>query len=108
MKYISDKEKQLANNFVIGGKAKNLFRLGGIGVNVPQFVVIPQEVLVSLVPEEIQNSDYKRIIEFIQHIPIPEKFLNDILAEFPSTNYFAVRSSAIDEDGSDFSFAGQF
>jgi phosphoenolpyruvate synthase/pyruvate phosphate dikinase len=108
MNYISDKEKQLADNFVIGGKAKNLFRLSALGVNVPKFIVIPQEALSSLVPAEIQNSDRKKILDFIQQTHIDEKFLDGILSEFSSKKYFAVRSSAIDEDGSDFSFAGQF
>jgi pyruvate,water dikinase len=108
MKYISDQEKSAGKNLVIGGKAKNLFRLVEIGMTVPKFVVIPQEVLISLVPEEIQNSDYKKIIDFIRPIEIPKNSIDEILAEFSETTYFAVRSSAIDEDGSEFSFAGQF
>ncbi|HET6993303.1 MAG TPA: PEP/pyruvate-binding domain-containing protein, partial [Bacteroidia bacterium] len=108
MNYISDREKNQVKNLVVGGKAKNLFRLVEIGMNVPKFIVIPQEVLVSLVPEEIRNSDYKRIIEFIRQIDIPENSIRKIIAEFLGVDYFAVRSSAIDEDGSEFSFAGQF
>lgn len=108
MKYIPDTQNAIANDFIIGGKAKNLFRLVEIGMTVPKFIVIPQEVLISLVPEEIRNSSYKKILEFIQQIHIPEKSILDFISEFSNIKYFAVRSSAVDEDGAKFSFAGQF
>lgn len=108
MKYISDIAKDRGNGSGIGGKAKNLFRLAEAGMNVPKFVVIPQEVLLSHLPEEIRNSDHGKIAAFIGQVNISENSIATMLAEFPATNYFAVRSSAIDEDGSEFSFAGQF
>ncbi|MBI3510113.1 MAG: phosphoenolpyruvate synthase [Bacteroidetes bacterium] len=108
MRYFLNTEKECAKDFVVGGKARNLFRMAEIGMNVPKFAVIPQEELISLVPEDIRNSDYKSIIDFIDRISIPEEFIRKIRADFPGTEYFAVRSSAIDEDGSEFSFAGQF
>jgi phosphoenolpyruvate synthase/pyruvate phosphate dikinase len=37
-----------------------------------------------------------------------EEFIDSVAAEFKEDTFWAVRSSAIDEDGSDFSFAGQF
>ncbi|MEO5644267.1 MAG: PEP/pyruvate-binding domain-containing protein [Bacteroidia bacterium] len=106
MNYISYKHPE--ENAVVGGKAKNLFRLVKMGLNVPAFVVIPQEVLAELVPVPIQNSDYEKITAFIQQISIPESFIPKLTDEFFETTYFAIRSSAIDEDGSEFSFAGQF
>lgn len=106
MKYISYKDA--AGNAAVGGKAKNLFRLAAMGLNVPRFVVIPQETLSELVPAEIQNSGYKHIITFIKQITIPETFISKLLDSFFGTTYFAVRSSALDEDGNEFSFAGQF
>lgn len=108
MEYTLLKEKKSAKDFVIGGKAKNLFRLLEIEMPVPKFIVIPQEVLVSLVPEEIRQADYPGISDFISKINIPQKIIENIVSEFSSTKYFAVRSSAIDEDGTEFSFAGQF
>lgn len=108
MKYTLISKKDLVKDFTIGGKAKNLFRLLDVGMAVPKFIVIPQEVMASLVTEEIQNTDYNKIIDFISQIKIPESILENILAEFSDTKYFAVRSSAIDEDSADFSFAGQF
>ena len=108
MKYIIDTQKDIAQDFIIGGKAKNLFRLVEIGMRVPKFIVIPQEVLFSLVPENIRHSDYKTIINFINKIDITANSIVELTSQFSNTHYFAVRSSAIDEDGSEFSFAGQF
>ncbi len=93
---------------IIGGKAKNLFTLIKNGIRVPSFVVIPQEELAALVPKAIQNQDYATISEFINQIEIPTEFVETLLGEFPGNQWFAVRSSAIDEDGVEFSFAGQF
>ncbi len=93
---------------IIGGKASNLFTLIKNGIRVPAFVVIPQEELAPLVPQDIQNKDYATIRGFIYQIEISEVFVDKILAEFPGKQWFAVRSSAIDEDGVEFSFAGQF
>ncbi|HEY6161462.1 MAG TPA: PEP/pyruvate-binding domain-containing protein [Bacteroidia bacterium] len=95
-------------NLTIGGKAKNLFRLQEIGLNVPQWIVIPQETLQEVVPEEIQGGSREGILSHLNSFMIPQRFIDDIAAQFPNTIYFAVRSSAIDEDGNDFSFAGQF
>ncbi len=109
MKNILITEKDSAKNFIIGGKAKNLFRLSEIGMPVPKFIVIPQEALVSIIPADINNTDNNNsIIDFIQKINIPESTIENITTEFSNTKYFAIRSSAIDEDGADFSFAGQF
>lgn len=106
--YISDSESELALQLTIGGKARNLFRLKELGMNVPSWVVIPQETLVSLIPEETRSQSYAEVVRFIEQMELSETFIQDLLAQFPSTDYFAVRSSALDEDGSDFSFAGQF
>jgi rifampicin phosphotransferase len=108
MKFIKDTEPVLAGTYAIGGKAKNLFRLKRMGMNVPAWVVIPQEVLMALVPEKQLQSDYKKITEHITSLEIEDSFIEEILSHFPDTQFFAVRSSAVDEDGSEFSFAGQF
>lgn len=108
MKYQFITEKNSVKNHVIGGKAKNLFRLSELGFTIPKFMVIPQDVFVSLVPEEIRNSKHAGIIDFISTIHLPEIFIENISKVFPGTKYFAIRSSAIDEDGTGFSFAGQF
>ena len=108
MMYFSNTEMQLAFQQTIGGKARNLYHLQDFGLNVPKWVVIPQETLQSIVPEAIQNANYQTIINFINEFKIEDSFIKDVLSHFPNDVFFAVRSSAADEDGSDFSFAGQF
>lgn len=105
MKYISE-QQQHSEGFAIGGKAENLFRLRASGMNVPKFIVIPQEALIEQLPGYV--ADRARIKNIIREIMIAEQELDEMLACFPGTKYFAVRSSSIDEDGNEFSFAGQF
>jgi rifampicin phosphotransferase len=93
----------------IGGKARNLYRLQSLGLNVPEWVVIPEEALMQLLPAELKhNTRYGEITEFIRAITIPGGVIESIANELKDATYFAVRSSATDEDGSSFSFAGQF
>ncbi|SDF87435.1 pyruvate, water dikinase [Dyadobacter soli] len=86
--FISDTEPHQTTGASIGGKAENLFRLKALGMPVPHFVVIPWEALRAGVPES--------------------ELIPRLLATFEGTRHFAVRSSAIGEDGAAFSFAGQF
>jgi phosphohistidine swiveling domain-containing protein len=86
----------------IGGKATNLFSLQEIGFRVPKFVVIPADELTPII-EKGSNA-----IAAIDNFQIPSSFLESIISAFSKDTLFAVRSSGIDEDGSDFSFAGQF
>lgn len=86
--FIHDTEPQKATGVTIGGKAENLFRLKGLGMPVPRFVVIPWETLrVGLAGPELEA---------------------ELPGIFEGTRHFAVRSSAIGEDGAAYSFAGQF
>src|ERR1700741_3716597 len=91
-------------NFRSGGKASNLFILKNAGLNVPKFAVIPAEVLLNIIP----GTKDPEIPKAITNFQIPPTFLNELTGYFPGTTYFAVRSSAVDEDGSEHSFAGQF
>ncbi|MBI1305166.1 MAG: phosphoenolpyruvate synthase [Bacteroidetes bacterium] len=76
----------------IGGKAKNLALLTDAGFNVPKWAVVDAE-RVDQMPFLDREDFYHDLDDFFgeKH----EKF-------------YAVRSSGIDEDGSQFSFAGQF
>lgn len=85
---------QHSAEYTVGGKAKNLFQLRALGLNVPKFIVIPAE----------STPKYELINEF----QIEPNFIQEIINLFPETTYFSVRSSAVDEDGMDHSFAGQF
>jgi rifampicin phosphotransferase len=76
-----------------GGKANHLWTLQSLGFAVPPFVVVPWEVL-----REIDISTLKKMsAEVGAH-----------LADQPESARFAVRSSALAEDGVTHSFAGQF
>lgn len=108
MQFISDIDSDTAKKFTIGGKARNLYRLKQSGLMVPKWIVIPQEIVSSLIPAEIQNEAFSKIIAFINSYRISALFIEEIIKQFPASTFFAIRSSAIDEDGSDFSFAGQF
>ena len=86
---ITKKEQQ-----IIGGKAKHLHLLQQLGLNVPKWVVLPYTKTAVLTGASLNH------------------FLNDISEEvqayFGADKKFAVRSSAIQEDGINHSFAGQF
>ncbi|MEO6636976.1 MAG: PEP/pyruvate-binding domain-containing protein, partial [Ginsengibacter sp.] len=101
-------KEESIKDFGIGAKAKNLFSLRRMGFIVPHFIVVPQEVLNELLPANIFETEHKNIIAHIQQVTIPQSFIIDILSTFKNKKYFAVRSSAMDEDGTKFSFAGQF
>ncbi len=92
----------------IGGKAKNLFRLKKIGITVPNWAVIPQSVLINQLPSEASPELVKAAIE---QAKVPAIVLDELKTYFGdqvAEKTFAVRSSAIDEDGASHSFAGQF
>ena len=96
------------NNLGIGGKAKNLVNLEEIGAKVPSWVVIPQEVLLEQISKDIEDNQIKNAFS---NLNVPKETMEQLELffgdNFQSCSY-AVRSSAIDEDGDQFSFAGQF
>jgi rifampicin phosphotransferase len=89
----------------IGGKAKNLLLLKSMGYQVPRFAVISVEQLNALLPV---NEGGKSKSEQINEATIPGAWITDLVAYLAGTRFFAVRSSAMDEDGQTSSFAGQF
>ncbi len=100
MNFVKDIEQNKAGEFLLGGKGKNLFRLKQIGLNVPKFIVLPANVFQDLFPNPSEEE--------INHFIFPGSVSEEILSHFDDGVFLAVRSSAIDEDGSSFSFAGQF
>lgn len=102
---------QIPNLTQIGGKALNLYRLKKMGLNVPNFAVIDQAELIELIPVENRNIEsYPTILQLIDDFSFPTDFLEKLLATFQKTDQkrYAVRSSALMEDGKSHSFAGQF
>lgn len=77
-----------------GGKADKLFLLKDLGFRVPAFVVIPAEAHALQSAADRHKTD--------------AAFSEQISSLLPGVTSFAVRSSALDEDGSSHSFAGQF
>ena len=137
MKYIYniDKLKNHNENTVfeekIGKKAQNLLELAAAGFNVPHFSVITNRYFKEVILKEIEmynqeagNNDeikdwnavfsgnterkIENIIRIIKNHKIKEKFEKEIENALNEESYYAVRSSSIEEDSSNFSFAGQF
>jgi rifampicin phosphotransferase len=108
MKYYTSDQGVEALKLNIGGKARNLYHLKEIGLTVPDWIVIPHEELSTLLINERKNVTDENIELFVKSIKLPENFCEEITRQFSAEALFAVRSSAIDEDGSSFSFAGQF
>ncbi|BBM49515.1 PEP/pyruvate-binding domain-containing protein [Leptotrichia wadei] len=137
MKYIYniDKLKNHNENTVfeekIGKKAQNLLELAANGFNVPHFSVITNRYFKKIILKEIEmynqeagNNDeikdweavfsgnterkIENIIRIIKNHKIKEEFEKEIENALNEESYYAVRSSSIEEDSSNFSFAGQF
>ncbi len=89
-------------NYHHGGKADKLFLLKTLGFRVPAFVVLPAEAYREVIH---QSADREKAISDYE---FPEALWERISEKLPGVRYFAVRSSAVDEDGSARSFAGQF
>lgn len=90
-----------------GGKANNLLLMDQMELNVPQWVVIPKEVMT----RQLVNIKEDKLIEALDALVVPKNILSELSfyfgPDYKTLNY-AVRSSATAEDGVDFSFAGQF
>lgn len=88
---------------VAGGKATALAKLAAAELPVPPwFVVTPAAFTVSVGGGEIQ-----RVLATLTPNEDVSRALADAVATAPAGTLFAVRSSAVDEDGADHSFAGQ-
>lgn len=79
-----------------GGKGFNLLKLAKASYKVPRFVIIPSGFL-----QEIGHYSQP------QKLFALETIINKIISEL-SVSRFAVRSSVCAEDGTEYSFAGQF
>lgn len=104
----------------VGNKAANLWRLSKIGLRVPRWFVISQNAFVFLM--EQHRIDLKKIIQQHDTDRIKEVFLEKLLSSgretldalirkqletyFNNISLFSVRSSAVDEDSKNASFAG--
>ena len=91
MKYILNQNSECYDK--MGGKATALSKIGKMINNIPEWFLVTYEGF------DIINKEIKEEAK----LEIEEK-----LEEFNDNTYFAVRSSACNEDSTDNSFAGQF
>lgn len=137
MKYIYNIEKtkdyteKIDFEEKIGKKAQNLLELAVQGFNVPKFSVVTNKYFREVILDEIKEYNRKEgnedeisdwnsifdknterkienIIKVIKEHKIKKEFLAEIENIAENNSYYAVRSSSIEEDSSNFSFAGQF
>jgi len=100
----------------LGGKALALLRLEQAGLPVPPwFVISPSAFTASLTAEQVQalrSEQIEHLKAELRSLKPSDEILREVedaLREFfCDCGRFAVRSSAVDEDGSQHSFAGQF
>jgi len=111
-----------ANSYA-GGKGINLYHLSRAGFNVPKFQILSstifrsfvemngiQEKIDKIIDEKKSPKEINQLIsELILNGKMSEETLNFAKKAYKDlgANLMAVRSSAIGEDSSEFSFAGQ-
>ncbi|GGH16334.1 phosphoenolpyruvate synthase [Sphingobacterium alkalisoli] len=106
--FIKDYQYQHIMNPAIGGKARNLLKLGQLNLPVPKWIVLPADYLAEVFKDVASIENANDLLGAIDAYRFPSFSSTQIETTFPDTAYFAVRSSAIDEDGRQHSFAGQF
>ncbi|AZQ44919.1 PEP/pyruvate-binding domain-containing protein [Nonlabens ponticola] len=98
-------QKAYTNN--MGGKARGLYRLKELGLDVPDFIVIPYDVFKNVVE---RHNDPDILTQQLEKYKLDQQVVSRVeeaLAKWDFPNQkIAVRSSILDEDGSDHSFAG--
>jgi rifampicin phosphotransferase len=99
-----------------GGKAAALARLAGSGLPIPPwFVIAPSAFDASLTPAQHEAlaacTDSAGILALLRHITLAasvrEAMTEALLVLAPNGERLAVRSSAVEEDSAEHSFAGQ-
>jgi len=106
-----------ADRAILGGKGFNLSRLmSQPGIEVPSFIVLTQKAFFAALRESerlawwnLNETERAAIVEHLALSQSTRRKLQKELARYKLDDvYLAVRSSAIDEDGSNLSYAGQF
>ena len=104
----------------IGGKAFNLLHLSNLNVNVPKWIALTSDCFYEFLGKNKEQyinllNNYneinrKKIISLIETTEfssnLKSKILDKIKSNFNSNDKLSIRSSATDEDGDNFSFAG--
>lgn len=108
MIFIQGNQYQYIEHPSIGGKAKNLLRLNQLGMNVPKWAVLPADFLAEVFKDVSAIERTQDILQAIDRYVFPAVVQTELNHLFADSVYLAVRSSALDEDGRQHSFAGQF
>lgn len=108
MIFIQDNQYQYIAHPAIGSKAKNLLKLSQLGIHVPKWVVLPADFLAEVFKNVSSIENPKDVLHAIDRYTFPSVVRQELNELFPGTSYLAVRSSALDEEGKQHSFAGQF
>jgi pyruvate,water dikinase len=127
--YHVNQHKEIPDVYQIGGKARNLAILSQDNIQVPEWFVLTTACFEKFMGEQLKkvdailseecksDDDVKQIAQQITKLILSKKFspslkemiekdINMIVSK-NINSFFSVRSSAVDEDSSDFSFAGQ-
>jgi len=101
---------------LMGGKAGALAALAGADLPIPPwFVISPTDLLPESrraeIADMVENVQYERLFTALEQLAADSELNREITAALalicPNGEPVAVRSSALDEDGSEHSFAGQ-
>lgn len=121
---VLDKNSPLSSLALMGGKAKNLYIMESHNFSVPDWCCISSDVfsyffdqikkdIIPLIDSidindlnKIQNIS-SRVSELFDQVVFPKEIIEQTLKKLGEYQYFAVRSSALSEDGDKSSFAGQ-
>lgn len=108
--------EQINDSVAIGGKAEALAHLALARFPVPEWFVLSPDAFRSALNDEHRTSwqdyrDYAEIQDALAQLSIPSALQNELETALqrlcPQGEPVAVRSSALDEDGAEHSFAGQ-
>lgn len=111
--YIISKSKKFDSSklTLVGGKAYSLWKFSNL--NIPKWFVLTTDFFEELYGKEqdlintyVVNEDYKALEDLIMLKNISDKFVKMIYKNIEEDKLYSVRSSAIDEDGTNASFAG--
>ena len=124
--YSWNETASLPNLSLVGGKARNLSILQKYNIPVPKWMAVTVKAFETLMQQRLAQIDAltadlkdmhavkeiaERIAELIRSAVYPAALASELLAEIRETfgddAHVAIRSSAVDEDSSEHSFAGQ-
>jgi pyruvate,water dikinase len=109
---VTDQQSRSLSRAHIGGKAYHLAQLQRAGFLTPSFFVLKVDFFQSLVKEfdrPIGVQSREAFAEFLRTKSLLfAMFKNQLAAVLDTTAVWSIRSSAVAEDGSDFSYAGIF